>query len=459
MNTYTEVSREIPIIAETPVLVVGGGPAGFGACLGAARNGKDVLLVEEFGFLGGTSTASLVTTWPYRYLVLDDGDKKVYEGVYKEYIDRLFDLDAVSMAPEETTPWNIYGRDIHGSMIPADPEFMKFLYSEMLHEAGVKIMLHTNTVAVIKDGELIKGIIVENTSGRQAIMADRVIDATGDGDIAAKADVPFSIGDKEDNKTLPFSLMFFIGNVDIPRLSEYMAIYDPDLHKILRKGEEKGEFVFRDWNDSKGYINVTGRIRVRLYQAECRPREVIVHGAHVVGLDGTNAGHLTRAEFDARKQMIKLYQYLKKRVPGFENAYITSSAVRIGVRESRRIHGEYMLDKDEAFEGKRFPDVVLRNTSGLFEKRGIKYDLPYRCLVPLKVDNLLVAGRCISIDSRLMPSMRVIPMCMGTGQVAGTAAALSIDQGTAPRDLDVKALQDRLVQHNVNLGPLSEKSD
>ncbi|MFC1891202.1 FAD-dependent oxidoreductase [Thermodesulfobacteriota bacterium] len=454
MKTFKEIPREIPIIANASILIVGGGPAGFGACLSAARNNKNVYLVEQFGFLGGASTASLVTTLPYRYLVFDDGPKKVYEGVYKEYIDRLWEVGGISMAPEEADPWTVYSRDVHGSMIPADPEFMKYIYSEMLLEAGAEIMLHTSTVGIINENEVIKGIIVENASGRQAILADRIIDATGDGDVAARAGVPFSIGDKKDKKTLPATLMFFIGNVDTARLAEYMAVFsDPNLYKMLKKGEEKGEFVFRDWGDPTGFVHGPDQVQVRICQSMCRNGEVIVHGAHVVGMDGTNGEHLTRAEFDARKQMIKLYQYFKKRVPGFEKSYITNSAIKIGVRESRRIHGEYMLDKDEAYNGKGFKDVVLRNTSGLFEKRGIIYDFPYRCLVPLEIDNLLVAGRCVSVDSGLLPSMRNIGACVGTGQAAGTAAALSIEQGTTPRNIEIKALQDNLIQQNVNLGP------
>jgi glycine/D-amino acid oxidase-like deaminating enzyme len=452
MKTYKQAAREIPVVAETPVLVIGGGPAGFGASLGAATNGKSVLLTERLGFLGGTSTASLVTTFPYRYLLLEDGEKKIYEGVYKIFIDRLVKENAISISPAQTTPWNIYHRDLHGSMIPADPELMKYVYAEMLLDAGVKIMLHTYVVEVIKNESGPTGVIIENASGRQAIMAERMIDATGDADVAAKSDVPFLIGEGDEKQVLPWSLMFFVGNVDTAKLSEYMTLYDPDLHKILRRGEEEGEFIFRDWRDPKKYIEITGQIRVRVYQSMCRPGEVIVHGAHAVGLDATKAEDVTGGELDCRKQMIHLYQFLRKRVPGFEHAYITSSAVKIGIRESRRIVGEYMLRRDEAFQGKRFPDVILRNTAGLFEKRGIVYDVPYRCLVPQKIENLLVAGRCISIDSPLMASMRVIPMCMGTGQVAGTAAALSLDERVPPRNVNIRVLQDLLLRQGVNLG-------
>ena len=180
---------------------------------------------------------------------------------------------------------------------------------------------------------------------------------------------------------------------------------------------------------------------------------MIVHGAHEMRLDATNAEDLTRGELSCRDQMVNIYKYLKKRVPGFEKSFITASGFKVGIRESRRIDGEYRLTMQEATSGVDFDDTVMRNTLSLFEKRGIVFSIPYRSLVPKTVDHLIVAGRCFSVDSELMDSVREIPVCMGTGQAAGTAAALSISTEAPFRDLDVKSLQWELESQGVNLGP------
>ena len=241
---YTEPERQIPVAASNDVLVVGGGPAGVAASIAAARQNKKVLLVESFGILGGTSTASLVTTLPYRFLLLDDGGRMVYEGLFKEFVDNLVANEAISLSPAEANIESIYHPDLHGSMVPADPEMMKYVYARMVRDAGVRVMLHTHTVGVIKEGNSIRGIIAENMSGRQAITAKRVVDATGNGDIAARSGAPFDVGvGNEPGKTLPWSLIFYIGNVDVERLAEYMTIVDPDLAKVIRRGIEEGELT------------------------------------------------------------------------------------------------------------------------------------------------------------------------------------------------------------------------
>jgi hypothetical protein len=452
---YVEPAREIPVVASgVDVLVVGAGPAGIAASIAAARTAKEVLLVEGFGVLGGTSTASLVTTLPYRFLLLEDGKNKIYEGVFKEFVDNLVKSEGISMSPAETRVWNMYHPDIHGTMMPADPEIMKYIYSKLVRESGVKVMLHTHTVNVIKEGDALKGIIVENISGRQAIMAERIVDATGNGDVAARAGAPFHLGDGNDPaKTLPWSLIFYIGNVDVDRLSEYMAIYDPDLRKIIDRGIEEGELSLESNADSSGFLGKASRIRVRVYHSKCRPREVIVHGAHAVHLNATSAEDVTKGELSCRDQMINLYKYLKKTVPGFEKSYITASGFKVGIRESRRIDGEYLLKKEEAEKGKDFDDAVVRTTLSLYETRGVVYSIPYGCLIPKKIENLIVAGRCISVEPELMDSIREIPVCMATGQAAGVAAALSAAARVSFRGLDLKSLQERLIGQGVNLGP------
>ncbi len=452
---YTESARDIPVVASgVDVLVVGAGPAGIAASISAARSGKEVLLVEGFGVLGGTSTASLVTTLPYRFILLDDGKRKIYEGIFREFVDRLVDSEGISLSPEETRVWNIYHPDIHGAMIPADPEIMKYIYSKMVREAGVKIMLHTHTVDVIKEGDALKGIIVENISGRQAIMADRIVDATGNADVTAMSAAPFHLGkDNNPGKTLPWSLIFYIGNVDVERLAEYMLIYDPDLRKVIDRGLEEGDLSLENVRDASGFLARSSHIRIRLYHSKCRPREVIVHGAHVAELNATSAEDVTRGELICRDQMIDLYKYLKKRVPGFEKSYVSASGSKVGIRESRRVDGEYLLKMEDAEKGRDFDDAVLRSTLSIFEKRGVVYSIPYRCLIPKKIKNLIVAGRCISVEPELMDSIREIPVCMATGQAAGVAASLSAGTGIWFRDLDVKSLQTGLAAQGINLGP------
>lgn len=452
---YTEPAREIPVVASgVDVLVVGAGPAGIAASISAARSKKEVLLVENFGVLGGTSTVSLVTTLPYRFILLKDGKRKIYEGIFKEFVDRLVSCEGISISPEETKVWNMYHPDIHGTMIPADPEIMKYIYAKMVRESGIKVMLHTHTVDVIKEEETLKGIIVENISGRQAIMADRIVDATGNADLAARAGAPFHLGkENHPEKTLPWSLIFYIGNVDVEKLAEYMAIYDPDLRKAIDRGLEEGELSLENRMDASGFLGRASHIRVRLYHSKCRPREVIVHGAHAVNLNATSAEDLTKGEFSCRDQMIDLYKYLKKRVPGFEKSYVSASGFKVGIRESRRIDGEHLLKMEEAESGKDFDDVVLRSTLSLFEKRGVVYSIPYGCLIPKKIENIIVAGRCISVEPELMDSIREIPVCMATGQAAGVAASLSAAAKVPLRDLDIRSLQNGLIAQGINLGP------
>jgi len=452
---YAEPAKEIPVVASgVDVLVVGAGPAGVAASISAARSKKEVLLVENFGVLGGTSTASLVTTLPYRFILLDDGKRKIYEGIFKEFVDRLVDTEGISLSPEEARLWNMYHPDIHGTMVPADPEIMKYIYAKMVREAGVKVMLHTHTVDVIKEGDTLKGIIIENISGRQVIMAHRIVDATGNADVAARAGAPFHLGkDNNPGKTLPWSLIFYIGNVDVERLAEYMVIYDPDLRKAIERGMEEGELSLEEATDASGFLGRSSHIRIRLYHSKCRPREVIVHGAHVVDLNATSAEDVTKGELSCRDQMINLYRYLRKKVPGFEKSYVSASGFKVGIRESRRVDGEYLLKMEEAESGKDFDDVVLRMPLSLFEKRGVVYSIPYRCLIPKKIENLIVAGRCISVVPELMDSIREIPVCMATGQVAGVAASLSATTEVPFRDLDIKSLQISLVAQGINLGP------
>jgi hypothetical protein len=405
-------------ISEHEVIVAGGGTAGIAAAVAAARNGVDTILIERYGFLGGTMTAGLVNP----FMTFHAGGEQIIKGVFQEIIDRLKDLDGYD---EETKAF--------------DTEAMKLVADRMVKEAGVKLLLHTyiTDVLVTREGA-VRGVEVRNKSGRQVLLGKVTVDATGDGDVAVMAGAPYEKGRREDGLTQPMTLNFRLGGVDVERM--------PPREEINRLFEEA---------KAKGEISIP-RENV-LFFPTTRRGEIHFNTTRVVKADGTKAEDLTYAEIEGRRQMAELIEFLRRRVPGFENAYLLMSGVQIGVRETRRIIGEYILTGDDIVEARKFEDAIARGSypidihsptgEGTVIKRlplGESYDVPYRCLVPKKVDNLLVAGRCISSTHEAQAAIRVIPIVVAIGQAAGTTAALSVKHNVPPRELDVRLLQKTL---------------
>mgnify|MGYP000182655310 CR=1 FL=1 len=405
-------------VSEYDVVVAGGGTAGVAAAVAAARNGASTILVEKYGFLGGTMTAGLVNP----FMTFHAGDRQIVKGIFQEIIDRLKDMDGYD---ERTRAF--------------DNEVMKLVLDQMIKEAGVKLLLHTYiSDALVTRMNEVRGIKAHNKSGKQIILGKIIVDATGDGDVAVMAGAPYEKGRREDKLTQPMTLNFRVGGVDVERMPPRDQI-----NRLFEEAKAKGELTIPRENI--------------LYFPTTRKGEIHFNTTRVIRADGTNAEELTYAEIEGRRQMVELIKFLKEKVPGFENAYLLVSAVQIGIRETRRIIGEYMLTGEDIVKARKFKDVIAKGSypidihsptgEGTVIKRlppGEAYDIPYRCIVPKKVDNLLVAGRCISSTHEAQAALRVIPIVVAIGQAAGTAAALSVRLSVSPRNLDVSLLQETL---------------
>lgn len=441
MHSIVEKAREIPIVEKVEVVVCGGGPAGLVAAIASARNGAKTLLVERYGFLGGMATAGLVTA----FSTFTNGKEQIIKGIPHEILLRLKELNALRGNPE-VNEWLFF-----------IPEMLKYVALQLIEEENIKLLLHSYICGTYVDDNIIKGVIVENKSGRQAIIGNIIIDATGDGDVAASAGVPYKKGRECDGLMLPPSLVFRMGNINKEKYYAYVREKDQGsegcgLPNIWRKGLESGELTV----PLKGFLHCSSLPQDIEYS---------ILATRVLKVDATNIFDLTRAEVEARKQALQVANFLKKYVPGFEKAYFCHTATQIGIRETRHIEGEYRLTAEDVLGAQKFSDAVARGCYQIdlhdptgsrinLQKlpKGESYDIPYRCLIPKKIDNLLVAGRCISATHKAHGSIRVMSHCMAIGQAAGTAAALSHHEKISPRKLNVKLLQTQLKKDGVNLG-------
>jgi len=443
MRTYKEKGRQINVIEEVDVLVAGGGCAGVIAAIASARTGAKTLLVERYGFLGGTITAGMLLTissfcdrydpWAEGWIPShpDAPYHLIIGGVPLEFMRKIKKERGTipGIEPKEAY-WN-----------PVDPEVVKLVAQEMVLETGVKLLFHSLIVDVIKEGNKLKGIIIESKSGRQAIMAKMIVDATGDGDVFARAGVPFEVGDAE-GKLMPSSMLIRLGGVKVPSYPTF-NICDPRENTVIKEAVAQGKIdlpQLRPWINSLPLKD-----------------QVFVNGVRVVGVNCLNVLDLTKAEIEGRRQAWKLFRFLKENMDTYKDSYILSTGCQIAIRETRRMVGEYILTADDILNDREFDDAICRgaypidihlpNGSGvkmIYRESGSSYTIPYRCLVPSGVDNLLVAGRCISVTREALGSIRVTPICMAMGHAAGTAAALCTRNNVQSRNLDVKLLQHTL---------------
>lgn len=446
-----------PIIKEVDVLVIGGGPAGIAAAIAAGRNHARTLLVERYGFLGGELITGLPILTFHTF-----GGKQVVRGIPQELVDRLVQ-EGGSCGHLRAQGTHVY------TWTPCYPEVFKYVSQEMVLESGAEILLHSFVSDVIMDGARIKGVEVVNKSGKTLIYAKNIIDATGDGDIAARAGAPFEKGRVEDGLMQPVSMIFSIANVDVDKAVESIRPNYPINQELVKLGKAQGHYIrvfgsFAPWQEE---IEKTGLFRDKnhgMAMFSLKENELTFNTSKIFNVDATNAEDLTRAEIEGRRQVFAIARFLKAHAPGFENSHLCSTAPHIGVRESRRIMGEYVLTEDDVLEGKSFSDSVacsgytidIHHPTG--EKPGLikflnndssYYGIPYRSIVPREIDNLLLAGRCISCTSIALGSVRVIAVCMATGQAAGTAAALATEVQVAPRHLDIAKLRAALVNQNA----------
>ncbi|MFH0887067.1 MAG: FAD-dependent oxidoreductase [bacterium] len=424
------MSRELPVF-QTDVLVVGGGPGGFGAAMGAARLGVRVMLVERYGFLGGMNTAGLVN--PFQYSNLDG--KRITCGIFSEVVAEL-----------EKRGAGKHGELFGQPNFAFDVEQLALLEMEMVRQAGVALLLHSCATVIVTQGTTINGVVVENKSGMQRIFAKMFVDATGDADVSARCGVPTETGRFQDGLMQPMTLNFQLGGVNFSKMPSR-----DEINKIYTDEKKKGHI-------KNPRENV-------LWFETVRSDVIHMNTVRIQGVDGTDARDLTRAEVEGRDQMLEMINFLKKKISGFEKCYLLRVATQIGVRETRRIIGDFILSENDVLSGRRFPDVIARGsypidihmptgegTKWVPLDPGVASDIPYRSIIPTRMHNLVIAGRPISVSHEAFSSTRVSPTCMIVGQAAGVAAALALKKKIPPKKLDVGELQRNLMEQGADLG-------
>lgn len=425
-HTLQEPGREIPVAGESEVLVVGGGPAGVGAALAAARTGARTTVVEHYGFLGGMWTAGLLNP------ILDYQEKG---GLVEELMDRLQEVGKLVKTPRANF----------------DNEYLKVLLDRMMLEAGVEMRLHRSAVETIVDDDVeglprVRGIVTESKSGREALLADVVIDCTGDGDVCARAGVPFIKGRASDGEMQSVTLFFMLANVHYRQ-----AKAGRDIYRLLAQAVE-----------AQG-LDYVIPYRSPSFFALPLEHHAVVQIAHIHGIDGTNADDLTRAEIEARAQIQEAVAVMQH-VAELEGVELVTSGPHIGVRETRHIQGRYRLEEDDLLNGRAFDDGICwtrfnidihgppdKGTVSVEGGKVAPYQIPYWALVAANREGLLMAGRCISGSSRAHASFRVTGDCIAMGQAAGTAAALAVRRGVAPAHINTADLVAQLKADGVRL--------
>ncbi len=439
------------------VVVVGGGPAGMCAAIAAAREGVRVILIEQGGFCGGMATKGLVG--PFMTCYDAKGETMIIRGLFKEIVERMV-ARGFAIHPAQVhggTAFTSWIRIGHEHVTPFEPEGLKIIIDEMLTEAGVKILYHTDFIHPVLDNNTISGILVSSKRGLEIIEATVVIDCTGDGDVAYRSGVPYEMGNQELNLIQPATMFFHISNVD-PDAVE--ADIQANIHNFYRKdGVNYRSFHWRVTQARENGDWDLNRVSIGIFRMP-KPDEWCVNTSRIMDVNSTDNESLTNAELIGRQQVYKILHFLQKYVPGCENARIKSIASHIGIRESRHIQGDYRLTAEDLLNSKVPEDSILLaansvDVHGRFGPtsneyvpiKGKYYGVPYRCLIPKGIEQLLIAGRCVSADSTAAGAIRVMPPCMGMGEAAGVAAALSVKEGITVRRIDVqnlrKVLKDR----------------
>jgi hypothetical protein len=410
------------------VIVVGGGFAGVGAAIAAAREGKKVRLIEKYNCLGGAAAYDLVNPFMRYWAWKDDTRKEkimLSAGIFAEIVEKIREMDGF--------------RDPAGTHF--NDEYLKVILNRMMIEAGVELLYGTYVVGANMNGKKIESITVSNVSGTYDIYADQFIDATGDANLAHLAGFPYKVGRESDGLCQPMTLCFRVANVDLTG-TDYGALKN-EMNELYFKLKEEGKItnprenilMFRTTVDDIMHFNTT----------------------RVVKLDPTNAEDVTKAEIIAREQIFELFDILREHIPAFKNAKLISSGMQIGARESRMIVGEHTLDKDEMLAYTKFEDGIAAcnydidihspdgaGTSHFYFPSGTYYTIPYRCLVPKDSVNLLVAGRCISTTHEAQASIRIMPTVCTIGEAAGVAAAIACADKVGVKNVDINKLRDTL---------------
>jgi len=432
------------------VIVCGGGTAGSCAAVAAARTGARTLVIEQMGFLGGTQTGGLVVP----HMCCRAGGEQLIEGLHTEILDRL-------------------GRWPGG--VECDHfnyELLKYVLEEMAAEAGVELLYHSFLAGSVVTGGRLEAVQVCNKSGMRAYGAHQFVDCTGDADVAHSAGVPCESGNPVDGVNQAATLRFVVGHVDLEALAVRITelggrscrpplvqaglsatpTAPPAIRDLVERGAAEGVYDPKDG----GYI--------QFFSIPGRPGEVAFNCPRVSFVDGARAEDLTRVQVAGRRLIPKILEFCRRYLAGFEHAYLLATAPLPGIRESRRIVGEYVLQAEDCLSPTRFADRIAKSCypidvhspsrTDVFLKGippGEHHDIPYRCLVPLGVDGLLVAGRCISATFEAQAAIRIQPTCRALGQAAGTAAALCVNGGCEPRHVPSDVLLATLASAGANV--------
>ena len=452
VDMINESARQTPVIAQTDVLVIGGGPAGLTAAIAAGRLGARTMIVERYGSLGGVLTQVGVESFAwYRHPGTED-----CEGICREYEGRARALGFTRPEPQSISE-------------VIDTEGFKVVADQMITEAGVEPLYHSWVVDVIKEGDTLCGVIVENKSGRGAILAKRIVDCTGDADIAARAGAPWTKRGKD--QLMGVTVMFSCAGVDVARFNRFVAeelkptyadwgknwtiqttgkedqMFSPYMEDIFTRAQQDGVIP----GDAQA---IAGTWSTFSESGEAFQMNMV----YAFGFDCTDVFDLTKAEIAGRQQALWAIDALRHYVPGFENVRLRNFGATLGTRESRLIEGEIRIADDYVLNQGRcsdsvgiFPEFIDGSGYLILPTTGRFFQIPYGCLVPQKVENLLVAGRCISAGVVAHTSMRNMMCCAVTGEAAGTAAVVSLQQNCTVRQVAIPDLQNTLQQQGVRL--------
>ncbi len=432
-RTVNEAIREVPIVDETDVIVVGGGAAGVSAAISAARNGCRVTLLERYHHLGGMASGGMV-------LVLDDmvnGQEITVSGIVDEFVNRMSKNDMAVVppiedrysSPEMWQKWSRWGvHNFHSRETPQpityacafDPDAWKSTSLKLIQEAGVNLRLHSwFSSAIVEDG-VTKGVICETKTGRQALLAKVVIDATGDLDVAAGAGASFIQG------SYMVTTVFRLANVDTDAAVRF-EFEEPEKFKKIDR--EARRIIGGSW--------------AMWWLKTPIPGVVWCNCPHMTGYDGISVEDLTAAEYKGRERIEEIYAYAKENIPGFENCYLLGAAEQVGVRQTRLLQGEYIVNKEDVMKRRHFEDTVCR---------GRDYYTPYRALLPQNLDQLIVAGRHYSAAPDAQKMSREIPPCMVQGEAAGVAASLALNGNKTLKQVDYRDIQKAMRKQGADPG-------
>jgi hypothetical protein len=431
-----EEARRTPVLGEYEVVVLGGGPAGIAAAAAAGRAGRSSILVERYGFLGGAGTAAGLANFCGLHAKVHGEHRQVVHGIADEILDRLESFNGLAK-PHLLFQGRIQAQayDISAYKIAAD---------ELLLSCNVKLLFHAFGVGAAGDA-----LMVETKSGRRAIRGQIFIDCSGDGDLAAWRGAPYEVGDGKGGMLYP-STMYRIGGVDAQKAGNAWEL----IPRLMEEAERGG----------RRFPRKKPIVRPQPNPAEWRANLTQIRNPDDSAVSGIDAEQLAFGEIEGRRQVRATFEFIRSVTPGFERAYIAEIAPQIGIRETRRVRGEYMLSEDDVLDCVDFPDTigvngwpveehVAGNVEFRFQRtpRGFN-QLPYRMIVPLKIDNLLVAGRCASMTHGGQSAARVSGPCFLMGQAAGTAAHLALKIGVRARTLDTRLLQQSLAEQGAYLG-------